>query len=221
MNIFLLFALFSFQVLSSEKQILNVGYVDFPPLSFKKKNNQADGIVINHYKDLFIDSNVQVNFTHIPVKRVIPFIENGQVDIILAPSFLKLDPARVHKIKHEGFSIHINIYSLTPFPKQFSMQSLKNQSVVAIDGYTYSGKRKFLEDPYNKIQLTNVSKTKNAIKFLLAKRSKYFIAYSAEINSVKNKPKKLYKKEISTHKLNYFINKNYKYKKLIEKIILK
>jgi membrane-bound lytic murein transglycosylase MltF len=169
----MVFLLTSFSSFSSDK--IQIAYVDVPPYAYQDANNQANGLLIDSFREIVNSIGVEAEFIYLPHRRLISFIEQGKIDLWAGQvnSQVKDDLALVSETPL--FVMNLHVYWNKGAPRVESLQSLHGKKLILISSYAYGGNYSKLVK--NSDTLTYAINHEDGFEKLLAGNSQYLLAY--------------------------------------------
>ncbi|MGS2719823.1 substrate-binding periplasmic protein [Paraglaciecola aestuariivivens] len=165
--------LFSQKSSASSALVFVVNSPGAPPyLYFNKVKNAYQGLVVDFFKELENQQILKAKFIDSSRKRSERFIIAGKADMMLnSPDWLDNPDKLISSVPILKFKSYL--YSLTPFPEDFSLDSIKNSKICARWGFVYPGLNQYFEN--NSLVRVDSSGQPNMAMMLLKNRCDYVV----------------------------------------------
>ncbi len=160
------------------KQLITIGYYEFPPSSYTDSENNPAGYTLELGRELLTNAGYEVVFKALPSARLYAQLISGDVDLWLGaqgkPELAKytLESSRV--IGEITLAVFYHPDSKPPrLP-----EDLKGKKIILIGGYSYwPPATQWLADSSLNLKQTRTSQHDSAIAMLLRKRGDYLFDY--------------------------------------------
>lgn len=186
-----LFALFTPALAQGEEttaKTLRIAYVEFPPITFRNDDGDADGELIDITRNVVREAGYVPDFVYLPINRVFLYLKNGQIDVW--PGLTNIPSLRSEVLESW----------ISPMPVQLSVwyckdkgqplehfDQLSGKTVIVIAGYTYAGLINWLNQAED-IRITEAPNHQAAIDMLKRDRGDYLLDYRQPIKQILNEP---------------------------------
>ena len=177
--ILLIVGLFSgFATNAQARQLITVGYYEFPPASYTDSSNNPAGHIIELGRTLLIDAGYDVVFKALPSARLYSELISGNIDLWLgAPNKTELIGHTLESSKVLG-EITLAVYYHPGSKPPRLPDDLKGKKIILIGGYSYWPPiSQWLTDSSLNLKLTRTSRHTSAIAMLMRKRGDYLFDY--------------------------------------------
>ncbi|MBL4790895.1 MAG: transporter substrate-binding domain-containing protein [Kordiimonadaceae bacterium] len=171
---------------SQEQETIKVGYNDFWPIAFTE-DDIAKGEWVEAMHGVLKGLGKPHNFTEYPIKRMFMLIRTGELHIgMYTPSAGYEDDTILISTQALSY-IGIRLYAATPnaFENFTSIYDIRNESIITISGYSYSGIRAEIEASTQNIQFLDTPTHTTAFAMLKAGRAKYVLDYTRPVLQIK------------------------------------
>lgn len=126
------------------KQTVRIAFIDVPPYAYQNQEQQPKGKLIERFKEIMSAIDMEIEFIHLPHRRLVQFIEAGNVDVWagLKQSRIKQDISFISNTPL--FTMKLEAYwrkGTTPV-QQFD--ALQGQNIILISSYSYGGRYEHL-----------------------------------------------------------------------------
>jgi polar amino acid transport system substrate-binding protein len=188
---------------------IRIAYVDAPPYAYQDKANQANGQLIEMFRELALVINEEAQFIYLPHRRQIDFIEQGKVDLwagqkdSLVNSELSLVSAT------PLFSMELQVYWKKGSPPMAALLDLQDKHLILISSYAYGGNYSALVT--NSKSVTYVVNHEDGFNQLFSADHKYLLGYQKIAQQVVDKfnIKGFQKASMAKYDLYLKLSKNY------------
>jgi polar amino acid transport system substrate-binding protein len=160
------------------RPVVHVGYYEIPPHSYTDKNGRAQGPIIELTRRVLEQAGYQAEIRAYPSARLYNGLRNGSVQ--LWPGAAGKAELAEHTLESRNTlsAINLNLYyrpdTLTPRVPE----SLRNRSLIMLNGYTYSGPiHEWLADPSMAIEQHRTTTHVAALEMLLRYRGDFLVDY--------------------------------------------
>ncbi len=166
---------------------LTVGYVDYPPCTYANPTEGghiSGGACIDITRAVLAEMGRDAEFIHMPPKRLLHSIANGQLDIAHLLMNFPLPQEQVLFSSAPIFITRLNAYSLAEQEPIDNVHDLEGQSVIILLGYSYGGIAKFLHKPESRVKTLTAKTPEAGLTMLQAKRASYLLIYQGAANEI-------------------------------------
>ena len=181
-----IFTLFS-TINTSAAQPLQVGYLDFPPLSSCNKNKIEKGILFDQFSLILQQAKLNYVNACYPALRLYKNLIDGKSHVWLGIKGVKNHQEKVLYSQAPLFSIELRVFTLEGKDLPKTKEEFKNKSFAVIRGFSYAGILDFMEDNTNNIHLSSVNSHHSAFEMLRQGRVDYVLDYKGPSNTVLKK----------------------------------
>lgn len=169
------------------RQILQVGYTEFPPFTYQNSRGQAAGEFIDVTRKVIFEAGYVTEFVFLPHRRLLLHLRNGRVT--LAPS-ISGTPLLVHDtleswVNPVTFELHA--WHLNTQKTLQTLDQIKQKRVLVINGYNYGGLLSWMENQSD-ISLTEAPNHRAAIDMLKRNRGDYLLDYYKPVRELLSAP---------------------------------
>ncbi|HEV8077869.1 MAG TPA: transporter substrate-binding domain-containing protein [Marinobacter sp.] len=169
------------------RQILQVGYTDFPPFTYQNAQGQPAGEFIDVTRKVIFEAGYVTEFVFLPHRRLLLHLRNGRVT--LAPS-ISGTPLLVHDTLESWVSpvtLELHAWHLNTQKTLQTFDQIKQKRVLVINGYNYGGLLSWMENQSD-IALTEAPNHRAAIDMLKRNRGDYLLDYYKPVRELLSAP---------------------------------
>jgi len=169
------------------RQILQVGYTEFPPFTYQNSRGQAAGEFIDITRKVIIEAGYATEFVFLPPSRLLLHLRNGMVT--LAPS-ASGTPFLVYETLESWVSpvtLELHAWHLNTTETLKTFDQIRHKRVIVISGYNYGGLMSWMEKQ-NDIALTEAPDHRAAIDMLKRDRGDYLVDYQKPVQELLSAP---------------------------------
>lgn len=153
------------------------GFPEFPPLSFANARGEADGYLVHLSKTMFERAGLRTRSSILPAQRLFENLANGSIDFSMVVRNPMLDRCCLYSNK-VVFREELRVYHAADKPPVTNKEALAGKHIITIQGFSYAGLNKFINDRNNYI-LSEVAPTHAAAFAMLdAGRADYVLDYA-------------------------------------------
>ncbi|PCI62093.1 MAG: hypothetical protein COB37_07465 [Kordiimonadales bacterium] len=173
---------------TEKPETIEVAFIEFWPICYTE-NGVAKGQWIDAIRTLLHATNRVVNFTEYPVRRMFKMVETGQTHIGIYAPKAGYDEKTVLISYLPLAHLEVRVYATqeATLNELTSVFDLKNESLIAIDGFNYAGIRRRLETSGRNIRLMDASGHQSAVAMLRASRARFMLGYNKSVTRVLTK----------------------------------
>ncbi len=185
----LIISLFSaFSANAQARQLITVGYYEFPPASYTDSANQPSGYILELGRTLLTHAGYDVAFKALPSARLYSDLISGNIDLWLgAPNKTELAGHTLESTKTLG-EITLAVYYHPESKPPRLPDDLKGKKIILIGGYSYWHPiSDWLADSALNLKVTRTSRHTSAIAMLLRKRGDYLFDYLDPVRDAQQK----------------------------------
>lgn len=168
-----------FSIASAQaKQLITVGYYEFPPASYTDSANNPAGYTLELGRKLLTRAGYEVAFKALPSARLYAELISGDIDLWLgAPNKPELAGHTLESTRVIGEVTLAVFYHPKAKPPRLP-DDLKDKKIILIGGYSYwPPASQWLTDSSLNLKLTRTSQHTSAIAMLMRKRGDYLFDY--------------------------------------------
>ncbi|WP_218109786.1 transporter substrate-binding domain-containing protein [Oligoflexus tunisiensis] len=161
---------------STEFRSIKLGYVDFPPFTYKHKGEPA-GLLINDAKRVMNKVGLRWASTELyPAARLFKMLKSGEVGMWLG---IELHPEHIAYTKHALAVLELNVWTLKDAkqPVVKTVEDLKPYRLALIGGYGYGGWGATIRASGSGYRWIDLSDRQQAFKFLQRGRADILLDY--------------------------------------------
>lgn len=157
--------------------IVNVGYIEFPPVFYTDSKGKPQGILIDLVGKVIVHAGYEWKAASYPTNRMISLLVNGKIDLWVGLSTIPAFKEKTLIGQSEIMKISLCSYTIGKKPPIKTKEDLKGKSVIILNGYSYGGWITFIQNPHNNIRYHGTGTHMSAFKMLKAKRADYLLNY--------------------------------------------
>jgi polar amino acid transport system substrate-binding protein len=170
-----------------DRQILQVGYTEFPPFTAQNSRGQATGEFIDITRKVIMEAGYASEFVFLPPSRMLLHLRNGKLD--LAPT-LNGTPLLMYETLESWVSpvtVELHAWHLNTTETLKTFDQVKNKRLIVISGYNYGGLMLWMEKQSD-IDLTEAPNHRAAIDMLKRNRGDYVLDYFKPVQELLSAP---------------------------------
>lgn len=162
-------------------KILQVAYVEFPPIEYNNEKNTPDGVFIDITKAVLNNANLEFEFVFLPISRTYLYLREGQID--LWPGLSGIPALQGHVLESQAIPLTITLsaWHLADTPAINSVAELSGKRAILINGYTYGGLLYKITNPDLGITPLYTPNHLSGLKMLERGRGEYLLDYNEPI----------------------------------------
>lgn len=153
------------------------GFPEFPPLSFANARGEADGYLVHLSETMFNKAGLKAHGTIFPAQRLFENMANGSLDFSMVVRNPVLDQCCLYSEK-VVFREELRLYHVAGKPAVGSKAALSGKHIITIQGFSYAGLIKFINDKQNRIINEVAPSHMAAFAMLDAGRADYVLDYA-------------------------------------------
>ncbi|MBL4838674.1 MAG: transporter substrate-binding domain-containing protein [Kordiimonadaceae bacterium] len=159
----------------AELKTITIGYVNIPPYAYSK-NGKPAGVINDLTQQIMERLPYKYTLKQYPVKRLFQLLKTGKVHVWLRGSTPTIADPGSHRGELSILQAKVTIYSSAPFTAP-PWQDITGP-VIYVQGYTYQGLRRKLEETRPDITFIGSPTHLSGFKMLQAGRAKYMLNYA-------------------------------------------
>lgn len=170
------------------KQLVTVGYYEFPPASYTDSSNNPAGYILDIGRVLLTNAGYDVEFKALPSARVYGQLISGDIDLWFgAPSKPELVGHTLEGTRVLG-EITLGVFYHPGSKPPRLPDDLKGKKIILIGGYSYwPPVAQWLTDSSLNLTLTRTSQHTSAIAMLTRNRGDYLFDYVEPMRDAQKK----------------------------------
>lgn len=153
------------------------GFPEFPPLSFANDRGEADGYLVHLTQAMFQRAGLRTRSSIFPAQRLFENLANGSIDFSMVVRNPVLDRCCLYS-KKVVFREELRVYHAAGKPPVISKKALAGKHIITIQGFSYAGLIKFIQDSNNHIVSEIAPTHAAAFTMLDAGRADYVLDYA-------------------------------------------
>ena len=118
---------------------VKIAYLDTPPYAFHNADQEPSGLLIDAFREIVDEVGLEARFVHLPHRRLIDFIERGEIDIWAGQDNSRVNNELALVSQHPLFLMDLYVYWREGAQPKNTLDDLKNQNLVLISSYSYGG----------------------------------------------------------------------------------
>lgn len=166
-----------------DRQILRVGYAEFPPFTYQSNRGQAAGKFIDITRQVIEEAGYNSEFIMLPPSRLLLHLRTGLVDV---SPHLSRTPSMIYETLESWVSptsVYIRAWRLKSTESLTDFNQLRHMRIIVIAGYNYGGLTSWMSQQSG-FSLTEAPDRRAAIDMLKRNRGDYLLAYSKPIEEL-------------------------------------
>ena len=171
-----LFTSASFAGPVSSDRLLRIAYVEFPPITYRAENGEAEGTFIEITRKVALEAGYEVDFLYLPVTRAYLYLTNGKIDAWPGVTSIPALDGEVLESWASPLPVQLSAWYLETTPPVDHFDTLLGKTVIVIGGYTYGGLLSWLESE-GSIRVTEAPNHRSALDMLKRGRGDYLLDY--------------------------------------------
>lgn len=120
-------------------EALRFAYIDVPPYAFQTTDGQASGMLIEQVRQISSAIGEPITFVYLPHRRLIPFIESGEVDFWAGQKQSNVEESLSLVSDSPVFMMDMQAFWLSGNTPVESVEALKGKPLILISSYGYQG----------------------------------------------------------------------------------
>lgn len=159
------------------RQEIVFGFPEFPPLSFANARGEADGYLVHLSQAMFQRAGLRTRAAIYPAQRLFENLANGSIDFSMVVRNPMLDQCCLYSQK-VVFREELRTYHAAGKPPITNKSALAGKHIITIQGFSYAGFIKFIQDGNNRIVNEVAPNHAAAFAMLDAGRADYVLDYA-------------------------------------------
>lgn len=155
---------------------IKLGYVDFPPFTYKK-NGEPAGLLIDAVRPLMKKAGVSMISAELyPAGRLFRLLKSGEVDMWIG---IELHKDAIAYTRNSLAMLELDVWVLKgkPLPKIKTVEDLRPFRLALLGGYGYGEWGARIRDPRAAFRWTDLTDRYQAFKFLTHNRADILLDY--------------------------------------------
>jgi polar amino acid transport system substrate-binding protein len=144
--------LICFQATSAMSQILKIGYVEFPPMTYTDQNGQPSGFIIDIGIKTLEKAGFEWSAISLPANRLANLLAAGDIHVWLGLDTLPQLKNTTLVSKAVIAHLILRAYTIGNKPPITNKEDLKGKTLLILRGYSYGGWVTFIKNPANNIK---------------------------------------------------------------------
>jgi len=196
----------------TEKQVIALGYIEFPPVFSTDESGNPKGLLIELAKMVIPKAGYKWTAHSRPTKRMAKDIASGGLDLWIGLSTLPEFENTTFIGKPIVSTIELHSYWIGDKPPIQTKVDLSGKSVITLHGYSYGSWIKYIQNPVNNVTECRSFSHDQAVNMLKYKRCDYLLNYAGPMkNKLTSTPiDELNKKRISALEARFVVSKKTK-----------
>lgn len=161
---------------AADTRILRIAYVEFPPITYRAENGEAEGTFIEITRKVALEAGYEVDFLYLPVTRAYLYLTNGKIDAWPGVTSIPALDGEVLESWASPLPVQLSAWYLETTPPVDHFDTLLGKTVIVIGGYTYGGLLSWLESE-GSIRVTEAPNHRSALDMLKRGRGDYLLDY--------------------------------------------
>ncbi|MBI1891242.1 MAG: transporter substrate-binding domain-containing protein [Burkholderiales bacterium] len=153
------------------------GFPEFPPLSFANAQGEPDGYLVHLTSAMFERAGLRSRAMIFPAPRLFENLATGAIDFSMVVHNPVLDDCCVFS-KKAVVRDELRVYRKTDKPPVKNKDALAGKHIIVIQGFSYAGLIKFINDKSNRITSEVAPSHGAAFAMLDAGRADYVVDYA-------------------------------------------
>lgn len=187
----LLFALLAVTPVIGEEataKTLRIAYVEFPPITFRNDEGNADGELIDITRKVVVEAGYVPDFVHLPINRVFLYLKNGQIDVWPGLTNIPILNGEALESWVSPMPVQLSVWYCRDKGRPLEhFDQLSGKRVIVVAGYTYAGLIDWLNQAED-IRITEAPNHRAAINMLKRNRGDYVLDYRQPIEQILTAP---------------------------------
>src|SRR6056297_387221 len=159
-----------------EQRIVRIAYVEFPPITYRAENGQAEGSFIEITRKVAREAGFETEFLFLPVTRAYLYLTNGKIDAWPGVANIPALEGEVLESWASPLPVQLSAWYLEKTPPVEHFDRLLGKTVIVISGYTYGGLISWMESE-GSIRVTEAPNHRSALDMLKLGRGDYLLDY--------------------------------------------
>jgi ABC-type amino acid transport substrate-binding protein len=164
---------------------IQLGYAEFPFLTFTNEKNEPDGCLIRLFDEIITKNGYTYDAVSYPGKRLHENLKTGLVQVWMGiPQYAPKNETYVGDAVI--MTIVLGVYHLQSTPQIEAKEELMGKSVVILNGYSYGGIKEYITNPRNRIEYYSIESREQARQMLASGRVDYLLDYKRPMDATFN-----------------------------------
>jgi ABC-type amino acid transport substrate-binding protein len=159
------------------RQDITFGFPEFPPLSFANEQGNPDGYLVRLSSAMFDRAGLHAHAEIYPAPRLFQNMINGSIDFSMVVHNPALDACCLFS-KKAVIRDELRVYHANGKAPLLSQEALIGKHIIIIEGFSYAGLIKFINDERNRIISEVAPSHAAAFAMLDAGRADYVLDYA-------------------------------------------
>lgn len=186
----------------TDAKLLRIAYVEFPPITYRGENGQAEGAFIEITRKVAREAGFDADFLYLPVTRAYLYLTNGKIDAWPGVTNIPALDGEVLESWASPVPVQLSAWYLDKTPPVDHFDRLLGKTVIVIGGYTYGGLLYWLQKE-DSIRVTEAPNHRSALDMLKRGRGDYLLDYRQPVMDTLELPadSKIRESEVRTRNL--------------------
>lgn len=154
---------------------VKIAYVDVAPYAYQDIDNRAKGLLIEKFREIMYSMEMEVEFIHLPHRRLIDFIEQGTVDLWAGQDNSQVNNELSLVSKTPLFIMELQAYWGAGTKSVSKLEDLSGKNLIMISSYSYGGNYSMFARESQ--SATYVINHEYGFEKLLSGSNQYFLGY--------------------------------------------
>lgn len=163
-------------VAASEKPLLRIGYVEFPPYEYQNDAGDAAGTFVDLTREVVKEAGYRAEFVYLPISRIYLFLQQGRIDVWPGLTGIPMLENKVIASASHPIRVELAAWYSGKTPPLVHFDGLRGKRLILISGYTYGGLTQYLKEQ-NDVELTYTTNHGSALDMLERGRGDYLLDY--------------------------------------------
>lgn len=157
------------------KPTLRTAYVDFPPFKYTGESGNPRGPWVDMTRKVVREAGYRLEWVHLPIARVYLHLRSGQIDLWPGLAGVPELQGAVYETDATPMRLSLMAYHREGKPPVTSIEALRDEKLVLIQGFTYLGVLDRITEGHNRAEQARTHPS--AIGMLLKARGDYLLNY--------------------------------------------
>ncbi len=172
---------------TAEKQLVTVGYIEFPPVFWTAPDRTPKGYLIDLARMTLERAGYPWKAVSRPTRRMAVELVDGRIDLWIGLPTLPEFEGTTLVGSSTVATIELNAYWMSGTPPVDEWSDLYGDSVIVLHGYSYGGRIVDLKDPAYHTRLCDAYSHEQGLAMLRANRCNYLLDYTGPMRTVLGK----------------------------------
>ncbi len=159
-----------------------IAFVDAPPYAYLDINGKPKGSLVQRFQEISIALDIEPVFIHLPHRRQIDFIEQGEVDIWAGQKVSQVSSEVSLVSKTPLFSMELQVFWKQGTDSVDKLSDLYGKKLILISSYSYGGHHNKLDE--NSESVTYAINHEDGFDKLYDGQGQYLLGYKRISQSV-------------------------------------